>query len=140
MTYYPPLACNSFNYCTLFSPVSASHGQVIKEHAEQFLREMNAKAIAGTLLAQEYISEKVKCAISESRSPEHANSCLLEFLTKGADEKQIQGVFQVASAATGYGRMSEFATKLQKLLQGLYGCTVGTYVALPHSFTVTSLQ
>ena len=127
MTYYPPLTCISFNYCTLFSPVSASHVQVIKEHVKEFFSEMDAKAIAGTLCVQDYIPPEIKCAISESRSPEHANSCLLEFLTKGADENQIQGVFQVASAATGYGRMSEFATKrLQELPQGLYGCTVGT--------------
>ena len=127
MTYHPPLTCNSFNYCTLFSPVSVSHVQVIKEHVKEFLSEMDAKAIAGTLCVQDYIPPEIKCAISESRSPEHANSCLLEFLQHQADEKQIQGVFQVASAATGYGRMSEFATKLlQKFTQGMYGCTVGT--------------
>ena len=127
MTYYPPLTCISFNYCTLFSPVSASHVQVIKEHAEEFLSEMDAKAIAGTLCVQDYIPEEVKYYISKSPCLEHANSCLFQFLTKGADDKQIQGVFRVASATTGFGRMSKFATKLlQKLPQGLYGCTIST--------------
>ena len=139
--YYPPLACINFNYCTLFSPVSASHVQVIEEHAEEFLSEMNAEAIAGTLRAQECISENVECKISRSCSRNDANSHLLEFLKIEADENQIQGIFQVASTATGYGNMIIFATKLlQKFTQGLYGCTVGTYLALPHSFTVTSLQ
>ena len=124
MTYYPPLTCISFNYCTLFSPVSASHVQVIEEHAEEFLSEMNAKAIAGPLCSRGHIPQAVKYNISESPSQEDANSCLLDFLKEQADERQIQGIFQVASAATKYGRMSIFATKLLlKFPQGLYGCT-----------------
>ena len=131
MTYYPPLTCISFNYCTLFSPVSASHVQVIEEHAEEFLRNMNAKAIAEMLCAQDYIPEEVKYNISKRPSSEHANSCLFEFLMKGADENQIQGVFQVASATTGYGKMIKFATKLlQEFPQGLYRCVVGRLLHL----------
>ena len=127
MTYYPPLTCISFNYCTLFSPVSASHVQIIEEHAEEFLNKMDAKAIARMLYSQGHIPQAVKYNISESPSQGDANSCLLDFLKEQADERQIQGVFQVASAATKYGRMSKFAKKiLRKLPQGLYGCRVGT--------------
>ena len=127
MTYYPPLTCISFNYCTLFPPVSASHVQVIEEHAEEFLSEMDVKEIAERLWVLKYIPEEVKCDISNSRSQNHANSCLLGFLKAQAGERQIQDVFQVASTATGYERMNEFAKKiLRKLPQGLYGCTVGT--------------
>ena len=64
---------------------------------------------------------------SKSPTADHANSCLFEFLQNQADEKQIQGVFRVASTAIGYGKMIKFATTLlQKFTQGLYGCTVGT--------------
>ena len=100
---------------------SATHVQVIEEHRQKFLKEMDAKAIAKVLCGQRLIPEPVKNSILQSMSTEDANVELLTFLKAQASENQMEAIFKFASEQTDYGRMSEFATYiLQKLQQGLY--------------------
>ena len=96
---------------------------MIKENAQEFLKEMNAKAIALTLRVLDLIPERVEHHIDHSASKEDANAHLLTFLKEEATKEQVQGVFKVASENVEYGRMSGFAAKIQQNLQtGL--CTV----------------
>ena len=100
---------------------SATHVQVIEEHRQEFLKEMDAKTIAKALWGRHLIPEPVKNSILQSMCTEDANVELLTFLKSQASENQIEAIFKFVSEQTDYGRMSEFATYvLQKLQQGLY--------------------
>ena len=95
--------------------------QVIEEHCQKFLDEMDANAIAMVLCGRRLIPERVKNSILWSMSTEDANVELLTFLKAQASENQMEAIFKVVSEQTDYGRMSEFATYiLKKLQQGLY--------------------
>ena len=87
---------------------------MIKENAQEFLEEMNAKTIAMTLKVLGLIPECVEYHINLSASKEDANAHLLTFLQEGATKEQVQGVFKIASGNVEYGRMSEFAAKIQQ--------------------------
>ena len=89
--------------------------QVITEHREEFLQEMNATAIA--LQVQDLIPESVKCDIDQSKCIEDANGHLLTFLLTEASEIQVQQTFKVASETMDYGRMSQFAASILQQLQ-----------------------
>ena len=103
--------------------VSATHVQVIKKQAKEFLNEMDAQAIAKTLHGMALIPEPVKNSILQSKSTQDANVELLTFLKGQASEGQMKAIFQCASEQTDFGRMSEFAADvLQKLQQGLHTC------------------
>ena len=91
--------------------------QVIKEHREKFLQEMNATAIALQLQVQDLIPESVKCDIDRSKCREDANGHLLTFLLTGAAEIQVQQTLKVASEKTDYGRMRQFAANVLQQLQ-----------------------
>ena len=91
--------------------------QVIKEHREEFLQEMNATAIALQVQAQGLIPESVKCDIERSKCREDANGHLLTFLLAGASEIQVLQTLKVASEKIGYGRMSQFAVNILQQLQ-----------------------
>ena len=93
--------------------------QMIGEHSQEFLQEMNAKAIALRLKVSELIPESVKYDIDHSKCGDDANAHLLTFLKEQATGDQLQGILQIASEKPDHGRMSKFATKLlQQLLQG----------------------
>ena len=103
--------------------VSATHVQVIKKQAKEFLSEMDAKAIARALHGLSLIPEPVKNSILQSMSTQDANAELLTFLKGQASEDQMKAIFKFASEQTDLGRMSEFAADvLQKLQQGLHIC------------------
>ena len=91
--------------------------QVITEHREEFLQEMNATAIALQLQVQGLISESVKRDIDQSKCMEDANGHLLTFLLTGASEIQVQQTFKVASERMDYGRMRQFAASILQQLQ-----------------------
>ena len=91
--------------------------QVIEEHIEEFLQEMNATAIAVQLRVQGLISESVKRDIDQSKCIEDANEHLLTFLLIEASEIQVQQTFKVASETMDYGRMSQFAASILQQLQ-----------------------
>ena len=90
---------------------------MIKENAQEFLKEMNAKAIAMTLKVLDLIPERVEHQINHSVSKEDANAHLFTFLKEEATEEEVQGVFKVASENVEYGRMSSFAVNIQQKLQ-----------------------
>ena len=97
--------------------------QVLEERSQEFLQEMNSQAIASKLKGLGLIPESVKNSIKQSTCREDANECLLTYLKEDATEKEVRGVFKVASEKTDYGRMSEFAANIQqKLPQGLCRC------------------
>ena len=105
--------------------VSATHVQVIKKQAKEFLSEMDAKAIARALHGLELIPESVKNSILQSMSTQDANVELLTFLRSQATEDQMKAIFQCASEQTVHGNMSAFAASILKQLpQGQFKCMV----------------
>ena len=91
--------------------------QVIQNHAEEFLKEMNCKALVVALRALELIPESVEYDILHSKSREEANAHLLEHLKEDADEGTVREVFRNASEKTGYKRMKTFAVFMLEQLQ-----------------------
>ena len=108
------------NYCSHYLPLScgaATPVQVVQDHAEEFLKEMNCKVIVTQLRALEFIPERVESDIRQSKSKEEANSHCLKHLQEDADERTVREVFRIASEQTGYGRMNAFATSVLTKLQ-----------------------
>ena len=102
---------------------TATFAQVVLDHAEEFLKEMNSKVIANKLKALKLISETVEKDILQSKDTEEANVHLLQHLKQDADEKTVTEIFRIASETAGNGKMSAFAAGiLQKLQRGLYWC------------------
>lgn len=102
---------------------TATFAQVVLDHAEEFLKEMNSKVIANKLKAVKLISETVENGILQSEDEEEANAHLLQHLKQDADEETVKEIFRIASETTGNGKMSTFATGvLRKLQRGLYWC------------------
>ena len=91
--------------------------QVVKKHAEEFLKEMNCKVIATQLRALEFIPERVEYDILQSKSKEEANAHCLKHLKEDADERTIREVFRIASEQAIYERMNTFATSVLRKLQ-----------------------
>ena len=102
---------------------AATFVQVIQDHTEEFLQEMNAKEIAPKLKELEVIPESVKFDILQSKTKESANVCLLQHLKENAAEEAVMEVFRIASEEKCYGKMNKFAAGvLKKLRQGLVLC------------------
>ena len=102
---------------------AATFVQVIQDHTEEFLQEMNAKEIAPKLKELEVIPESVEFDIRQSKTKELANVRLLRHLKEDAAEEAVMKVFRIASEEKGYGRMNTFAAGvLKKLRQGLVLC------------------
>ena len=109
------IACPSCGAATLM--------QVIQDHAEQFLEEMNSKVLAHRLKALGLIPAIVETNVLQSKSREEANAHLLQHLKEDADMKSMMEIFRIASKEPGYGRMNTFADGvLRKLQRGLYWC------------------
>ena len=89
--------------------------QVITEHREEFLQEMNATAIA--LQVQDLIPESVKRDIDQSKCIEDANGHLLRFLLTEASEIQVRQTLKVASERMDQEGMSQFAASILQQLQ-----------------------
>ena len=89
--------------------------QVITEHREEFLQEMNATAIA--LQVQDLIPESVKRDIDQSKCIEDANGHLLRFLLTGASEIQVRQTLKAASERMDQEGMSQFAASILQQLQ-----------------------
>ena len=97
--------------------------QVIQDHYEVFLQEMNAKVIASKLQELEVIPGSVEFDILHSKTKELANVRLLHHLKEDAAEEAVMEVFRIASEEKCYGRMNTFAAGvLKKLRQGLVLC------------------
>ena len=108
------------NYCTHYlhlSCGSATLVQVVKKHAEEFLKEMNCKVIAAQLRAVELIPESVESDILHSKSREERNAHLLNHLKEDADDGTVRKVFRIASEKAGYGKMTTFAAFMLRELQ-----------------------
>ena len=110
-------------HITCLSCGAAIFAQVIQDHTEEFLQEMNAKEIAPKLKELEVIPESVKFDIRQSKTKESANVRLLQHLKEDADEEAVMEVFRIASEEKCYGRMNTFAAVvLKELRQGLVLC------------------
>ena len=118
---------------------SATIAQVIQEHDEEFLNEMNCKVIASKLKAMQLIPESVKNDIVHSGSKELANTYLLNYLKEDADEETVRKVFKVASDDATYGRMKAFVTRMLKKLQGSYLCVHYTHGNVVYHNTCTCI-
>ena len=94
--------------------------QILNEHDEEFLINMNSQAIAKKLRVIGLIPEAVEHEIQHSTSSEESNSFLLAHLKMEATRKQVLDILNVASEKTGYSGMEEFAGKiLKRIRQGL---------------------
>ena len=110
-------------HITCLSCGAATPVQVVQDHAEQFLVEMNSKVLAPHLKALGLIPAIVETNVLQSKSREEANGHLLQHLNEDADMKSVIDLFRIASQEPGYGRMNTFADSvLRKLQQGLYWC------------------
>ena len=110
-------------HITCLSRDAATPVQVVQDHAEQFLKEMNSKVLAPQLKALELIPAIVETNVLQSKSKEEANAHLLEHLKEDADMKSVREIFEKASQKPGYRRMNIFANSvLRKLQRGLYWC------------------
>jgi len=111
-------------HITCLSCGAATFAQVLLDHAEEFLKEMNSKEIANKLKAVKLISETVEKDILQSDNKE-ANVHLLQHLKRDADEKTVTEIFRIASKTADNGKMSVFAAGvLRKLERGLYWCVL----------------
>ena len=108
-------------HITCLSCGEATPVQVIEDHAEQFLKEMNSAVLAPHLKALGLIPAIVETNVLQSKSRENANAHLLQHLKEDADMKSVMEIFRIASKEPGYGKMNTFADGvLRKLQQGLY--------------------
>ena len=97
--------------------------QVVQDHAEEFLKEMNSEVIAHQLKSLGIIPKTVESNILQSKDKEGANSHLLNYLKEDTNEETVREVFRVASEKAGYARMNTFADGvLRKLQRGVYWC------------------
>ena len=95
--------------------------QVVQAHTEEFLQEMNSKALVDILTAFHLIPFTVRSKICQSMNRKYANAHLFNHLKKYAAEVEVKEVFRMASQMTVCTNMSAFADKMIKTLQqGLY--------------------
>jgi len=100
---------------------AATPVQVVQDHAEEFLQEMNSAVLAPQLKALGLIPETVENKVLRSKNKKDANAHLLNHLNKGGSEETVMEVFRIASEQEGYGRMKVFAASMLRNLQrGLY--------------------
>ena len=109
-------------HITCLSCGAATPVQVVQDHAEQFLEEMNSKVLAPQLKALGLIPAIVENNVLQSRSRKDANAHLLEHLKEDADMNSVMEIFRIASQKPGYGRMNTFAVAVLRKLRGLYWC------------------
>ena len=110
-------------HITCLSCGAATPVQVVQDHAEQFLVEMNSAVLAPRLKALGLIPAIVENNVLQSKSREDANAHLLQHLNEDADMESAMEIFRIASQEPGYGRMNTFADGvLRKLQRGLYWC------------------
>ena len=108
------------NYCSHYLRLicgAATPVQVVRKHAEEFLKKMNSRVIAPRLRAMELIPESVEYDIRQSKSKEDANAHLLNHLKEEADDETMREVFRIASEKGGYGKMNAFAAGVLRGLQ-----------------------
>ena len=117
------MAAPTTAHITCLSCGAATFVQVIQDHTEEFLQEMNAKEIAPKLKELQVIPESVEFDILQSKTKELANVRLLRHLKEDAAEEAVIEVFRIASKEKCYGRMNTFAAVvLKKLRHGLVLC------------------
>ena len=110
-------------HITCLSCGAATPVQVVQDHAEQFLKDMNSGVLAPQLKALELIPDIVETNVLQSKSREEANAHLLRHLKDDADMKSVMEIFRIASQEPSYGIMNTFADDvLRKLQRGLYWC------------------
>ena len=110
-------------HITCLSCGAATPVQIIQDHAEKFLVDMNSAVLAHHLKALGLIPAIVENNILQSKSKKEANAHLLQHLKEDADMKSVIDIFRIASQEPGYGIMNTFADDvLRKLQRGLYWC------------------
>ena len=110
-------------HITCLSCGAATPVQVIQDHTEEFLKDMNSKVLAPRLKALGLLPAIVETNVLQSKSRQDANAHLLQHLKEDADMKSVMEIFRIASQEPGYGRMNTFADGvLRKLQRGLYWC------------------
>ena len=108
-------------HITCLSCGAATLVQVIQDHTEEFLEEMNSAVLAHQLKASGLIPAIIENNLLQSKNKKEANARLLQHLKEDADMKSVVEIFKIASQEPGYGRMNTFAAGvLMKLQRGLY--------------------
>ena len=125
------LLCQSISTFTFPSAVQL----LLKKHHERFIKDMDAKVIAGTLKRESVIPEPIATDIERARSTKEANGVLYDHLYSQASEDGLKRLFQLCSEEEAYPRMNAFGKEMLgeleqrgKLAHALHG---------PHPLKVT---
>ena len=109
------LLCQSISTFTFPSAVQL----LLKKHHERFIKDMDAKVIAGTLKRESVIPERIATDIANARSTKKANGILYDHLYSQASEDDLKRLFKLCSEEEGYSKMNAFGNDmLRELEQG----------------------
>lgn len=106
--------------CITYSHSSVTFAQLLQSDpsiAKDFQEVMCAEEMAVQLRTLELIPEELKRDILNSRNEKDANSYLLTYLRKKADEKTVREILEHASTMEGYGKMNAFAAGVLRKLR-----------------------
>ena len=93
------------------------HVRILNEVREEFLRHMDAKAIASKLQGEDIIPEKVQTEIKDSKSLGEANNALLVHLKNQAIPEDLLRLCVIMKESKGYRKMQKFGEELQARLE-----------------------
>ena len=84
---------------------------------DEFLRHVDAKAIASYVRGEDIIPEKVETEIKDSKSLGDANNVLLVHLKNQALPEDLLHLCRIMKESTGYRKMQRFGEKLEARLE-----------------------
>ena len=90
---------------------------VLTEVGDEFLRHVDAKAIASEVRGKGIIPEKVETEIKDSKSLGDANNTLLVHLRNQALPEDLLHLCHIMKESEGYSKMQRFGEKLQTRLE-----------------------
>ena len=108
------------NLFLFFCAVEDLHVRILNEVRDEFLRHVDAKAIASDVLDKAIIPEKVETEINDSKSLEGANKVLFVHLRRQAIPEDLLHLCGIMKESTGYRKMQRFGEKLQARLEEVH--------------------
>ena len=79
---------------------------------DNFLKEMNAKAISKMLALKRIIPEEVETDINQAKSKQHANIFLYQHLVEQGTVENVWQMCELARNENGYGNMNELGRRM----------------------------
>ena len=102
---------------SFFCAVEDVHVRILNEVRDEFIRHVDAKAIASDVLDKAIIPEKVETEIKDSKSLDDANKVLLVHLRRQSRPKDLLHLCRIMKESKGYQQMQGFGEKLQARLE-----------------------